>query len=190
MSIKLIQTMKLPSAILLILVLGVVTFGQAKKGTSSKDYINVAITDDGATSELLPMPMAMSPNLSKAEIGIKFFGVQSESDVSVLLILKGTKKRYTSESTFAVKVFCDDIALSENKLRMIGSVDKLADGETLHFYLKTEEIAWLASAASAKIEIYDLDAGMKLDTISFTPTGFTEFKRFAKSILLIKSHSK
>lgn len=182
------KTMKLSSVILLILILGSVAFGQVKKNASSKDYINVSIENDGATSELLPMPMATSPNLSKAEIGIKYFGVQSESDISVLLILKGTKKRYVSESTFAVKLFCDDIALSENKLRMIGSVDKLADGETLHFYLTTEEVAWLASAASSKIEIYDSGAETKLDTISFTPTGFTEFKRYAKSILLIKSH--
>ena len=159
----------------------------SEKNAAPKDYIQVAITDDGATSELLPMPIGMSPNLSGAEIGIKYFGVQSESDISVVLILKGTKNRYSTNETFGVKLYSDGIPLSKNKYRMIQSVRNDAGGETLQFFIPSEELAWLAAANSAKIEIYNSDAERKFDTLSFTPTGFAEFKRFAKSVLLIRS---
>ena len=70
---------------------------------------------------------------------------------------------------------------------MIQSVRKDMGGEILQFFIKSEELAWLATAGSAKIEIYNSDTEQKYDTLSFTPTGFAEFKRFAKSVLLIRS---
>lgn len=179
--------MKTIIASLIALLFATCAFGQTKK-TPSKDYVQMAITDNGATSELLPMPIGMSPNLSSAEVGIKYFGVDSESDVSVILILSGTKNRYSSNATFGVKIYSDDIPLSKNKYRMISSVDKDAGEETLHFYITTEEVAWLAMANSVKIEIYDSDTGQKYDSLYFTPTGLAQFKRFAKSVLLIRSH--
>lgn len=180
--------MKIHTTILIVLVFTACTFGQAKKNTAPKDYVQLKITDDGATSELLPMPLVMSPNLSGAEIGIKYFGVKSESDISFILILKGTKNRYSANETFGVKLYSDDIPLSKNKYRVVDSVDKTAGGETLHFYLTTEDLAWLATASSVKIEIYNTDTDKKYDTFSFTQAGFSEFKRFAKSVLLTRSY--
>jgi hypothetical protein len=116
--------MKANITILIVLVFAAGAFGQAKKNTSPKDYVNVEISDDGATAELLPMPVGMSPNLSSAEIGIKYFGAQSESDVSFILILRGTKNRYSASGTFGVKSYSGDIPLSKNKLRLIESIDK------------------------------------------------------------------
>jgi len=161
--------------------------GQAKTAIAPKDYIQLVITDGEATSELLPMPIVMSPNLSGAKIGIKYFGAQSDADISFVLILKGTKNRYSTNETFGVKLYADDIPLSKNKYRVVDSVDKTNGGETLHFYLTTEDLAWLATANSVKIEIYNSDTEKRFDTLSFTKTGFAEFKRFAKSVLLIRS---
>ncbi|MBA2749071.1 MAG: hypothetical protein H0X72_01650 [Acidobacteria bacterium] len=178
--------MKITISILIILVFTVCAFGQAKKPPASK-YVQVSATDDGFTSELLPMPIGMSPNLSGAEIGIKYFGVQSEGDISVVLILKGTKNRYSTNETFGVKLYSEDLPLSENKYRMIQSVRKDEGGEILQFNITSEEVAWLATGNSAKIEIYNSDTKRKYDTLSFTPTGFAEYKMFAKSVLLIRS---
>lgn len=179
--------MKTSITILIVLVFTVCAFGQAKKTTVPKDYVELIINDDGATSELLSMPLVMSPSLSGAEIGIKYFGAQSDSDISFILTLKGTKNRYSAKETFGVKVYSDDLPLSKNKYRIIQSVDKNVGGETLHFYLTTEELAWLSAANSVKIEIYNSDTEKKYDTFSFTQGGFAEFKRFAKSVLLIRS---
>jgi hypothetical protein len=181
--------MKLLS-IIFILVLSFAAFGQSKPNPTASKYIELRITDDGATSELLPMPIVMSPNLSGAEIGIKYFGVKSESDVSFVLILKGTKNRYAEKETFGVKLFSDDVALNSNKYRVINFIDKAGGGDaSLHFYLTLEDLAWLASAeTSIKIEVYNSETEKKYDTFSLTKAGFGEFKRFAKSVLLIKSH--
>jgi len=179
--------MKTYITILIVLVFTSCAFGQAKKNATTEDYVQVAITDDGTTSELLPMPIGMSPNLSGAEIGIKYFGVQSKGDISFILILKGTKNRYSTNETFGVKLYSDDIPLRKNRYRIVDSIDKARDGETLHFYLTTEDLAWLAMANSVKIEIYNTDTDKKYDTLSFTRTQFAEFKRFAKSVLLLRS---
>jgi hypothetical protein len=185
--------MKITISILIILVFTFCAFGQASKIPAFK-YVQVSMTDDGLTSELLLMPIGMSPSLSGAEIGIKFFGVESDSDISVILVLKGTKNRYSTNETFAVKLYSDDLPVIKNKFRMIGSVRKEAESikketgkEILQFFITSEELAWLAMAGSVKIEIYNFDEQRKYDTLSFTPTGLTEFKGFAKSVLLIRS---
>ncbi len=170
--------MKTNATILIVLVFTACAFGQAKKNTAPKGFVQIATTDDGATSELLPMPIGMSANLSGAEIGIKYFGAQSESDISFVLILKGTKNRYSANGTFGVKLYSDDIPLSKNKYRIIDSVDKGVGEGTLHFHITTEELAWLAAASSVRIEIFNSDTERKYDTLSFTQTGFAEFKRF------------
>lgn len=181
--------MKIYLSILFVLFFAFCAFGQVKKTPAPSKYVQLIINDEGATSELLPMPLVMSPNLSGAEIGIKYFGVESESDISFILILKGTKNRYAAKETFGVKLYSDDIPLRENKFRLIDSVDKNVGGETLHFYLTTEDLAWLATAdSSIKIEVYNSDTEKKYDSFSFTTAGFAEFKKFAKSVLLIKSH--
>ncbi len=68
--------MKSTITILVVLVFAASAYGQAKKSAPPKDYVRVEISDDGASAELLPMPVGMSPNLSYAEIGIKYFGTQ------------------------------------------------------------------------------------------------------------------
>ncbi len=171
-----------------IVLVALVVSTPAQKTPAKKDYVSVAIKDDNATSELLAMPMAFSPNLSMAEIGIKYFGPDSDSDISVLLILKGTRKRYSKGGSFGVKIFSDDIPLKANRLRGVSKVDNNKEDETLHFYITSEEVAWLATSETAKIELYDVETQAKLDTVSFTKAGFSEFKRFAKSVLLIKSN--
>lgn len=182
--------MKASLTISIVLVFASCAFGQAKKATAPKDYVQMEITDDGATSELLPMPIGISPNLSSAEVGIKYFGVESESDVSFILILGGTNNRYSANATFGVKLYSDGISLSRNKYRMIDSVDGDAGKEILHFHVTPKELAWLVASSSVKIEIYNADAERKYDTLSFTPTGFTQLKKFAKSVLLIRSYFK
>lgn len=183
-------SMKASLTILILLVVAPCVPGQAKKDTAPKDYVHVEISNGGATSELLPMAIGMSPNLSSAEVGIKYFGAESESDVSFILILGGTNERYSTNATFGVKLYSDDLPLSKNKYRMIDSVSKEAGKETLRFYITLEELAWLAAASSVKIEIYNVDTERKYDTLYFTPTKFTQFKRFARSVLLIRSFSK
>ncbi|MBK8465432.1 MAG: hypothetical protein IPL32_06335 [Chloracidobacterium sp.] len=173
---------------LVLVLFAFVVSGNAQKKPLKNDYVKVAVQDGSATSELLTMPMAMSPNLSDAEIGIMYFGPQRDSDISVLLILKGTKNRYSKGASFGARFFADDIPLKTNKLRIVSKVDKNKNDETLHLYLTTEELAWLATGDSAKIELYDSELETKYDTVTFTKNGFNEFKRFAKSVLLIKSH--
>ncbi len=179
--------MRTSIAMVIVLAFTTYAFGQAKKNTSAKDYVKVEISDDGATAELLPMPVGMSPNLSYAEIGIKYFGGQSESDISFILILRGTKNRYSVNETFGVKLYSDDIPLSKNKLRLIESVDKEAGKETLHFHITAEELAWLAAASSVRIEIHDSDTEQKHDVLFLTQSGVAQFKKFGKGVLLIRS---
>ena len=104
--------MKITISILIIVVFTFCAFGQVKKPAASK-YVEVSEEDGGFVSELLPMPIGMSPNLSDAKIGIKYFGAQNESetDVSFVLILKGKKKplfrecKFRSQSIFGRDAF-------------------------------------------------------------------------------------
>lgn len=105
------------------------------------NYVQVAVTDDGATSELLDMPIGASPNLSNAKISMKYFGPQSESDISVVLTLQGAKSRYTTGETFGARFYAGDIPLSKNKYRMIDRTSKLDDKDIINLHLTLEDIA-------------------------------------------------
>ena len=179
--------MKTSNAILLILMCAACAFGQAKNGGVPKEYVRVDVAGEESTSELLPMPVGVSPNLSAADIGVKYFGVRAKSDLSVILILSGTKNRYSSGETFGVMLYSDEIPLSKSKYRKIDAVTKGEGRETLRFHITTEELAWLAAANAVKIEIYAADTQQKQDTLSLTQTGVGEFKKFSKSVLLIRS---
>jgi len=180
--------MKIIISVLLVCVFSACAFGQAKEMMGRKGHLQVEVTENGATSELLPIPLAVTPHLPSAEIGIKYFGVQSDSDISVLLILKGTKNLYSSKENFGVRLYSDDVPLSQTKYRKINSVDKDADTETLHFYLKSEDLAWLAASKSLRIESYLVDSEKKHHTFTFDEAALAEFKSFAKSVFLIRSH--
>ncbi len=107
--------------------------------------------------------------------------METDRDISFILILGGTNNRYSANATFGVKLYSDDLPLSKNKYRMIDSVEMQSLFASVLIYVNTEDLAWLAAASSVKIEIYNLDTQRKYDTLYFTPTGFTQFKRFAKS---------
>ena len=83
-------------ALLAILIFSFYAFAQLKT-PASKNHVQATMTDEGVTSELFPMPLGMSPNLSDAKFGIKYFGTQSESDISFNLFLKGTRSRYSTQ---------------------------------------------------------------------------------------------
>ena len=176
-------------AILVILVFTAVSgSGQAKKSPTPKDYVVIETSDDGATVELLPMQIGMTPNLNGAEVGIKYFGPQADSDLSFLIMLQEPRHRYyAATATFGVKLYSDDVPLSKNRYRLINSVRMDSGKEVLHFSITTEDLAWLATATSVKIEIYNSDTQQRLDTLFFTPTTLVQLKKFAKGVLLTKS---
>lgn len=180
--------MKTSITILMVLAFTACAFGQAKKDDAPKEYVRVEIAGEEATSELLSMPVGVSPTLSGAEIGIKYFGVRAKSDLSFILRLSGAKDRYSAGGTFGVKLYSDEIPLSKNNYRKIEPIGKDAVREAWRFHLTTEELAWLAAANAIKIELYNSDTGQKYDTLSLTPAGVAEFKKFAKSVLLIRSY--
>ena len=154
---------------------------------SEKDYVFLEVTDAGATSELLDMAIGASPSLSHAEISMKYFGPQNDSDVSVVLTLHGARDRYAGDQTLGARFYAGDTPLSKSKYRMIGRVTKQGEKDIINTHLTLEELAWLASASPVKIEIYNGDTHQRYDNFVFTPTGLAQFKRFAKSVLVIKS---
>jgi hypothetical protein len=174
--------------IIFVLVFSLSVFGQIQKlNALPKDYVQLSITDDGPTSELLLMPVGRSPNLIDAQIGIKYFGVKSDSDISFVLLLKGTKFRYSTGESFGVQLSVDDDPINSNRFRLVEKVAKDGNSERIHFYLTTEDLAWLATGQKLKIAIFNTDTEIKLDTLFLTPTNFQEFKRFVKSVYLIRS---
>lgn len=179
--------MKTTISLLFIFILSFCVLGQTKPVKKVSDNVELIINDKGATSELLPISVGMSPNLSGAKIGIKYFGVASDSDISFILILKGTKSLYSSGESFGVKMFVDDIALRDKKYRIIDKVDKNGNEETLHFYITTEDLAWLATGEKLSITLYNTETDKKHDTVFLTPTNYKEFKDFVKSVYLIRS---
>ena len=154
---------------------------------NDKNYVLVETTDAGTTSELLDMPIGASPSLSQAQISMKYFGPQSDSDISVVLTLEGAKNRYSADETLGARFYAGDTPLSNSKYRMIGRVTKQGVKDIINTHLTLEEVAWLATASTAKIEIYNGETDQRYDYFVFTPTGLAEFKRFAKSVLVIKS---
>jgi hypothetical protein len=169
--------------------LAIAVLSLAHANNSIRNYVLVEETEAGSTSELLDMPIGASPNLSGAEISLKYFGPQSDSDVSIVLTLHGAKGRYTPDETLGARFFAGDTPLSKNKYRMISRVMKQDDVDIVNTHLTLEELAWLATASPVKIEIYNGDTHERYDTFVFTPTGLAQFKRFAKSVLVIKSEA-
>lgn len=148
----------------------------------------VKLQDDNATSELPFMKMATSPALKEAQFSSMYFGPSNESDVSFLVLLVGSKVKYDSGKAWAVRIVIDDIPLSKDKARGVRSIRKSMGGDLLGFHVTTEEVAWMATGKSIAFSIVDTarDGGSP-DTITFSPTGIAEFKKFAQSILLIRS---
>jgi hypothetical protein len=153
----------------------------------AKDFVKVTIDDENATSELLRMPTGAYVGGVGADIGIMYFGPKSESDLSVILYMKGIRGRYSSEGSYGIKLFTDDVALRSNSLRGVQRVVKEKELDRIHFHLRREELAWLATGNTLKFEIFDMQASKQLGSVSFSKEAVAEFKRFAKSVLLIIS---
>jgi hypothetical protein len=151
------------------------------------DYVNVTVGEDNATSELLRMPLGADSSSSIFDIGIMYFGPGSDSDLSAILYVKTSQARYSSGASYGVKLFIDDIPLRSNYLRGVSKVVNEKGFDRLHFHLKREELAWLATGESLRIEIFDVKTEKIQDTVSFAKPNLAEFKRFAKSVLLIIS---
>lgn len=76
-------------------------------------YVNVTVGDENATSELLRMPLGSEGTSADFDIGIMYFGPSSDSDLSTILYMNGSRARYSSESAYGVKLITDDIALGQ-----------------------------------------------------------------------------
>ena len=174
-------------SIALLLTLAAALLYPAYATGNDKDYVLVELTDGGATSELLDMPIGASPSLSQAEISMKYFGPQDDSDISVVLTLQGAKNRYSTDETLGARFYAGDTPLSKSKYRMIDRVTKQGANDIINTHLTLEELAWLATASPVKLELYNGETDQRYDTFVFTPTGLAQFKRFAKSVLVIKS---
>ena len=179
--------MKTIISLLTILLFLPCVYGQSKPLNKPSKNVQVVVNNEDATSELLPIEVGMSPNLTGAKIGIKYFGIKSESDISFILILKGTKSIYSSGASFGVKMYVDDVPLLKNKYRSVQSVDKNGAEEVLRFYITTEDLAWMATGNKVSITIFNIETDKKHDTLFLTPALMKEFKDFAKSVYLIRS---
>jgi hypothetical protein len=184
---KVLKTKRYISGFLLILILALGAGGQGNKARTSN--VEVVVADDRITSELTPIVIGGSPNLSSAKFGAKYFGQRADSDISVLLFLRGTKYRYSVDETFAVILYIDGVRMSQDKARLVSAVDKHVGEEVLHFQITTEEVAWLATANNLTFETISVESGKRIDSFVFTRGALTDFKKFAKSVQLIRGMS-
>lgn len=163
--------------------------GPASADVPRKSNVEVVVNDEETTSELLDTPIAASTGLASAAIGVKYFGPQSDSDISVVLTVVGAKPRYSEDRAIGAKWFAGDMALSQSKLRVVDRVTREGPKDILVLHLTTEELAWLAGAPNIKIELFDADSQQKLAGFVVVGNAMSDFKQFAKSVLLIKSHA-
>lgn len=186
---------RLLTAIALTLLISLSMSAQGKSGGRPKDGGNsdkilIAVKNDNLTSELLPIPLEHGMKLTWAEFGAMYFGPGSGSDVSFILLLKGTKGWYGSAGRLGVKVFVDDAPLLDASLREVDSVKDYEGGELVHFFMKETEIAKMAAGKSLSMTLYDTDAGVERDTLRFDSKALAHFRRFATSIELLKTNLK
>ena len=162
----------------------------AKPSTAGtpKTQVTVRLTDKGPTSELPFMPIGHPTTVSSAQFSAMYFGPQSESDISFLVLAKSPRSRYSGNRTFGVRVLINETPLKTN-LRMVNKVVRDSDGESLQFSVTTEDVAWMATADKLSFVVYDADTGEKLDTYYFTVGGLQELKKFAGSVRLIRSYA-
>lgn len=167
------------------LILGVVS-AVAQKPTA-KDFVVVTTAEDNATAELTRMPIGVSSVGNATDIGIMYFGPNKDSDISFILFLKPAKNRYSVEGSYGIRFYTDDVALKQDKVRDLSKVANDKDNDRLHFYLTSEEVAWLATGSKFRIELVDVKLWKTVESIQFSNAAAAEFKRFARSILLINS---
>jgi hypothetical protein len=156
---------------------------------TKKSNIEVVLNDEETTSQLLDIPIAASTGLTSAHIGLKYFGPQSDSDISVVLTVVGARPRYAEGQAIGAKWFAGDMPLSQSKLRVVDRITRDGVKDILVLHITPEELAWLAGETRVKIELFNVDTNEKLAGFMVVGQAMNEFNQFAKSVLLIKSHS-
>jgi len=151
----------------------------------SKDYVRVETSDEGATSELLQC-RRNDPESIWCRIGIKYFACKAKAISHSFCGLQGTRNRYSTGELSASKCIPTTFPEQEPSTSNQSHRQRTRQGSSA-FSCDTRELAWLAAASSVKIEIYNSDTQQRYDTVFLTQTGLSEFKRFAKSVLLIRS---
>ena len=178
-------------SIVLLFCLVVDLFSPTYAADNNEPYIIIGNTDTGMTSELVDTPISFSnPSLSRADIGMKYFGQQSSSDISVVLTLHGAKDHYLEDQTVGARFFVDDIPLSENKYRLISSVKTEGNKNIINTHLRLDELIFLTTGNKVKIKIYSIvndETAQMHDLFLLTPTNFEKFKNFVKTIIIIKN---
>lgn len=108
--------------------------------------------------------------------------------MSFLILLIGSKTPYDSETTFAVRIMINDIPLKSDRARMVQSVKKHLGGDLIGFHVTTEEVAWMATGSRLSLALINIDAENKeTHVVTFTPAGVAELKKFAESMMIIRS---
>lgn len=153
-----------------------------------KGNVLVEVGDDGATSELLDTPIGAPAGLKSALISLKYFGPNSESDISVVITVAAARPRYADMSALGAKIYAGDVALNSNKLRIVDRINREGDKDFVMLHITNEELAWLAGESKAQIELYTIEGERKIASFIVLGPAMTEFNQFAKSVLLIKSH--
>jgi len=159
---------------------------KASSTPAAKTKVTIAMTDRGPTSELPFIPIGMPIGVTKAEISAKYFGPQSDSDISFIVLAKSARLRYSGSRTFGISFLIDEVPL-KSPLRMVNRVSADTRGESLQFFVTTEDLAWLTLGDKLEFVVHDADSGLKLDTFHLTAGGRDELKKFAKSVLLLRS---
>ncbi|MDQ3220523.1 MAG: hypothetical protein M3Q26_07225 [Acidobacteriota bacterium] len=152
-----------------------------------KTQVTVRLTDKGATAELPFMPIGHSTTVSSARFSAMYFGPQSDSDISFLILAKSPRPRYSGNRSFGVRFLINETPLKTN-LRKVNKVVRDSDGESLQFSVTTEDVAWMATADKLSFVVYDADTEDKLDTYDFTVGGLQELKTFAGSVRLVRNY--
>ena len=155
---------------------------------SKKGNVLIEVQDEAVTSELLDTKIGASAGLSSALISLKYFGPKSGSDISLVLTVVGARPRYDQMDALGLKLFAGDTALNSSKLRIVDKVNREGENDYLIAHLTTEELAWLSIDSKVQIELYTIDGEKQIASFVVLGAGMNEFKQFAKSVLLIKSH--
>lgn len=177
--------MRLAISAVLALVLSC-TSAAAQEG--KKGNVLVEVNDDGATSELLDTAIGAPAGLKSAHISLKYFGPNSDSDISVVLTVVGARPRYGDMDALGARVYAGDMALNRSKLRIVDRINQEGPKDFVILHLTNEELAWLAGESKVQIELYTIEGERKVASFVVLGPAMTEFNQFAKSVLLIKSH--
>lgn len=183
--------MKLYLLLILVLTFTFTSFGQTKAQTDAPyktKNIVINMNDGETSSEMLPIMIGFGKGLTSAKFGAKYFGPQSESGISIILLLAGTGKTYQPQTDYGLEFIIDDINLNKGKFRLVNKLDNDEGYRVLQFIISTEEFAWMISGDKLQLNVYNLEEKKMLHYVTITPSMMRELKAFGKSVILIRSH--